>query len=178
MRGAKGEVSVALLRAGDKNSDMNVLGGTLRDFLEFMSSRATAFTSPGGQSDDDLRHELDSFVILGLAAYDELGELSREATERGGGDQESQLIADRVRRGYASYLAACQPVLKLIERARQLGVEPKKLDQFMATVGEANLIANRYEQVVKAEREAELGQTRTLREVRDELRNRARPHGG
>jgi hypothetical protein len=48
----------------------------------------------------------------------------------------------------------------------------------MATVGEANLIANRYEQVVKAEREAELGQTRTLWEVRDELRNRARPHGG
>ncbi len=158
---------------------MSVLGGTLREFLEFMSRRAAAFPPASADSlEIELRHELDLFVGLGLAAYEELGELSQEASEPQSDKSPTQSAMGAIREGYASYLAACQPVLRLIQRARQMGVEPKKLNQFMATVGEANLIANRYEKVIKAEREAEMGQTRTLEEVRDGLRNRIRPDGG
>jgi hypothetical protein len=158
---------------------MSVLGGTLREFLEFMSTRAAAFPPASADSlETELRHELDLFVGLALAAYEELGEISHEATEPHLHKPPTQSAIDSIREGYAGYLTACQPVLKLIQRARHIGVEPKKLAQFMATVGEANLIANRYERIIKAEREADLGQTRTLEEVRDELRNRIRPSGG
>lgn len=158
---------------------MSVLGGTLREFLEFMSARAAAFPPASADSlETELRHELDLFVGLGLAAYEELGELSQEASQPHSEKSPTQLVINGIREGYASYLAACQPVLKLIQRAGQMGVEPKKLAQFMATVGEADLIANRYEKIMKAEREVDLGQTRTLEEVRDGLRNRIRPSGG
>ena len=143
------------------------------------TTAASAFPPATADSlETELRHELDLFVSLALAAYEELGELSHEASGPHSDRSPAQSAIDAIREGYASYLAACQPVLKLIQRGRQIGIEPKKLGPFMATVGEANLIANRYERIIKAEREADLGQTRTLEEVRDGLRNRIRPDGG
>lgn len=160
---------------------MSVLGGTsiLREFLEFIAARARAFPYPsGGMTGADLRHELDSFVALGLAAYEELGELTREATAQALDSEESELVIAGVREAHARYLEACQPVLRLIQQARPIGAEPKRLDQFMATVGEANLIAHRYDQVVNSQQEADEGRTRTMKEVQDELRRRVHPGGG
>lgn len=159
---------------------MSVLAGTsvLREFLDFMGQRAQALSSEARPdvAPDALRHEVDSLVALGLAAYEELGDLTREAaaaTPTGISDA----ALSGVREAHAKYLESCQPVLRLIEHARRAGVAPRRLERFMGTVGEADLIANRYERLTSSEGQADSNSTRGMAEIRDGLRRRVHGQG-
>jgi hypothetical protein len=161
---------------------MSVLAGTsiLREFLEFVSSSAQASLSRSendAASADDLRHELDAFLALAVASYDELRSLTREATASEATAGDANVIAG-VRDAHRAFVEACQPVLRLIGRARRLAVAPQRVDALMAALGEADLIANRYDHVVASERQAAEGRTRPMEDVRDELRRRVHAQGG
>jgi hypothetical protein len=158
---------------------MSTLAGSslLQEFLDFMASRARHRATAGGQpaEPDNLRHDVDALVALALAAYKELGEWTREITA---GSQPDPTIIATVREAHSKYLQACAPMLHWIEQARSVGVEARELDTFMASVGEARLIAERFEQVMESERQADRGDLRNIREVRDALRHRVHPTGG
>jgi hypothetical protein len=162
---------------------MSVLAGTsvLREFLEFMSSSAQTSLdkfAPDAALPDDLKHELDAFLALALAAYDELRALSDEATRAAppapGGDD----VASGLQEAHGTFVEACRPLLRLLGQARRFGAMPRRADAFMAAFGEADLIANRSQRVAESERQADQGQTRGMEEIRDELRRRVHARGG
>ena len=68
--------------------------------------------------------------------------------------------------------------LQWIQQARSLGVGARDVDAFMASIGEARLIAERFDQVMESERQADRGELRSIREVRDGVRNRVHQAGG
>jgi hypothetical protein len=126
------------------------------------------------------REDLEALLTMAVAWYDQLGRATRRATVDVNGRPkpvDSQVL-ERLREAHAKYHQACQPVVRLIERARLRGEEPARVEDFMGTVGEAYLIAYRQEQIDRGERAADAGQTRPLAEVRDELRRRVHPTGG
>ena len=162
---------------------MTALAGisVLEHFLELMASEARSRAAgweagAPAAAPDELRNELDALLAFALTAYEELTGRTREAT---GGEPRppDPTVLRAVRDAHATYHAACQPVLQLIGRARSAGVEPRHLGRFMETVGEADLIAHRFEAVAEAEGQADRGQTRPLGEVRDELRRRVHAAG-
>jgi hypothetical protein len=157
---------------------MSVLAGTsvLREFLGFMSSSAQSSADKFAPDTlpDDLKHELDAFLALALAAYDELRALSEEATRA----PASAEVAGALREAHGAFVQGCRPLLRLLGHARRVGVTPRRADAFMAAFGEADLIANRSQRLVESERQADHGQTRALEDVRDELRRRAHARGG
>ena len=164
---------------------MTALSGTsvIQRFLDFMSdqagARSEAIQSGGDRASAEVvRRELDATLALALAAYAQIGELSREVAPMSGAVATSEPdVVTAIGEAYARYHEACGPVLRLIERARQLGVEPKRLTDFMGSVGEADLIAHHYDAVIESERQADAGRTRPMGEVRDELRRRLHPAG-
>jgi hypothetical protein len=164
------------------NEDMSTLAGSslLDEFLAFMAARARDRGAAPLATVDDLRHDLNALIALALAAYAELGELTREAT-LGNGDKAPQVdpsTVTAVREAHAKYLQACGPVLQWIEQARSSGVEPRRVDAFMSSVGEARLISERFDEVMLAERQADRGEVRTIQEVRNGVRRRTHPAGG
>jgi hypothetical protein len=163
---------------------MSVLAGTsiLRDLLGHISSSAQASfarVERGAGAADDLKHELGAFLAISLAAYDELRALSDEAATSSAAAPESasETIAG-IRDANRAFVGACQPLLRLVAWARRSGAEPQRVDAFMSALGEADLIANRYDRVVESERQADDARTRALEDVRDELRRRVHTRGG
>src|SRR5687767_5832314 len=108
----------------------------LSRFLEFMARSSSALAAADAGSADDLRHELDSFIALATAAYAELAALTREMTADAPPGEIDERVA-RIREAHARYFLACKPVVGLIESAQKLGVAPKRVEDFLATVGEA-----------------------------------------
>jgi hypothetical protein len=160
---------------------MSVLAGTsiLRDLLGFMSSTAQGAFSRFERNEapaDDLKHELGAFLAIALAAYDEIRALTAEATSVDISNATPDIVLG-VRDAHRAFIDACQPVLRLVGWARRSGAEPRRLDSFMSALGEANLIANRYARVIESDHQADAGRTRTLEDVRDELRRRIHPGG-
>ena len=164
------------------NEDMSTLAGSslLDEFFAFMAARARDRGAAPPAAIDDLRHDLNALIALALAAYMELGELTREATLGNGvkAPQVDPATLGAVREAHARYLRACSPVLQWIEQARSSRVEPRQVNAFMASVGEARLIAERFDEVMLAERQADRGEVRTIQEVRNGVRRRTHPAGG
>lgn len=151
----------------------------LRELLGFMSTTAQsayARFEHNAAPADDLRHELGAFLAIALAAYDELRALSEEATAAA--PASAPEVVPGIRDAHRAFVEACQPVLRLVGWARRTGAEPRRVDAFMSALGEANLIANRYDRAIESERQADGGQTRAMEELRDELRRRVHARGG
>jgi hypothetical protein len=161
---------------------MSVLAGTsiLRDLLGFMSSSAQGAFSRFERNEapaDDLKHELGAFLAIALAAYDEIRTLTEEAASAKVPDPTPDVTLG-IRDAHRTFIDACQPILRLVGWARRSGAEPRRVDSLMSALGEANLIANRYDRVIESDRQADAGRTRTLEDVRDELRRRIHAGGG
>jgi hypothetical protein len=156
---------------------MTVVAGTspLQGFLDFLEEQARTYAGADAAPED-----LDALLALAVVWYGQLGRATRLATgdATGAAKPANPHLLKGLREAHARYHQACQPVLRLIERARRRGQEPARVEDFMGTVGEAYLIAYRHEQIDLAERAADTGQTRPMGEVRDELRRRVRPTGG
>lgn len=167
-----GEDANVLARAGARgnNGGMTTSAGTspLQGFLDFMAEQARAYA---GVDLEAAREDLDTLLALAVEWYAQLGRTTRRAA----GDAH---VLEGLRQAHAKYHEACQPVLRLIERARLRGDEPARVQDFMQTVGEAYLIGYRRQQIDRAERDADAGHTRPLAEVRDELQRRVRATGG
>ena len=140
-----------------------------------MAEQARAYA---GTDVEAAREDLDTLLALAVEWYAQLGRTTRRATGEAGAQPIDAQVLEGMRQAHARYHAACQPVLRLIERARLRGQEPARVEDFMRTVGEAFLIGYRQQQTARAERDADAGRTRPLAEVRDELQRRVRATGG
>lgn len=156
---------------------MTTLAGIspLQEFLDFLAKQARSYV--GG---DVAREDLDALLALAVTWYGQLGRATRKATLDANGRPKptDPHVLEGLREAHAKYHEACQPVLRLIARAHLRGDDPARVEDFMGTVGEAYLIAYRHEQIDRAERAADAGQTHPLAEVRDELQRRVHPAGG
>ena len=142
-----------------------------------MAEQARAYA---GADLEAAREDLDTLLALAVEWYAQLGRTTRRATGDAGAQPKptDAHVLEGLRQAHARYHEACQPVLRLIERARLRGEEPARVQDFMQTVGEAYLIGYRRQQSDQAERDADAGHTRPLAEVRDELQRRVRATGG
>lgn len=162
---------------------MSVLAGTsiLRDLLGFMSASAQGAFSRFERKEapaDDLKHELGAFLAIALAAYDEIRALTEEAAAAVNASEPTSDVIHGIRDAHRAFIDACQPVLRLVGWARRSGADLRRLDSFMSALGEAELIANRYDRVIESDRQVDAGRLRTLEDVRDELRRRIHVKGG